>query len=363
MKKILTIIGARPQFIKSVLISRALEEESLSCCLKEITVNTGQHYDANMAGVFFSELNIKQPDYDLSLGGVSALSQISAMTKLLEEIFDKERPDLAIVYGDTNSTLAGAISAVKSKVRLAHVEAGLRSFDKSMPEEVNRILTDHITSIFFCPTKIAVENLKKENIINGVYFTGDIMFELVMKSLNIAREKSGIMRSLGLQPKEYFLATVHRESNTDTRKNIDSIISSFGDLNKKVIFPIHPRAKKMLQMFGLIKKLENMDNVKVIEPVGYLDMILLENNAAKILTDSGGVQKEAYFLKVPCVTLRENTEWVETLEGGWNVLTGADSEKIVQSAGLSREMPPQKNYYGDGDTSSRIAQILKKEIC
>ncbi|AMM53547.1 non-hydrolyzing UDP-N-acetylglucosamine 2-epimerase [Pyrococcus kukulkanii] len=355
--KIATIVGARPQFIKMAPVSRELRKY-----FEEIVIHTGQHYDYEMNKIFFEQLNIPEPNYYLSVGSGTHGYQTGEMLKRIEEVLMEEKPDLVLVYGDTNSTLAGALAAVKLHIKVAHVEAGLRSFDKRMPEEINRVLTDHVSDYLFAPTETAVKNLYEEGIREGVYLTGDVMYDALLYNIKIARKKSKILRELGLKPKKYLLATVHRAENTDNRENLKNIIEAFIESSELIIFPVHPRTKKCLTEYGLIKKLEKADNVLLIPPVGYLDMLVLEENARKILTDSGGIQKEAYFLKVPCITLRERTEWVETVEDGWNVLVGADKLKILDA--IQNFEPSGETYtykFGDGKASKKIVEIIGEQ--
>lgn len=357
--KIVTIVGARPQFIKAALISGRIRKAGRAGKkIREVLVNTGQHYDYNMSKNFFKELSIPSPDYDLNAGSSAPVDQITKMMRRIEPVLKKERPDAVLVYGDTNSTLAGALVAARLNIPLCHVEAGLRSYDKSMPEEINRVLTDHLSTILFCPTSQAVENLKKEGISNGVYLVGDIMYELALKMSEIALKRSDILRRLGLKRKGYVLATVHRESNTDIKSNLSAIINAFRGIKDIVVFPTHPRTRKMLSRFGLWQRVRETKNIKVIPPAGYLDMICLEKNAFKIITDSGGVQKEAYFFKVSCITLRDRTEWLETLWGGWNILSGASTNKIVKAYHRKKALKSHPDYYGDGRTSERILKVL-----
>ena len=352
--KITTVVGARPQFIKMAPVSRELRKH-----FEEIVIHTGQHYDYEMNRVFFEQLKIPEPDYYLGVGSGSHGYQTGEMLKKIEEVLMREEPDIVLVYGDTNSTLAGALAAVKLHIEIAHVEAGLRSFDKRMPEEVNRVLTDHVSDYLFAPTETAVKNLHKEGINNGVYLTGDVMYDALLHNIRIAKKESKILERLGLTPGKYLLATVHRAENTDNRKRLESIVEAFIESDEFTIFPAHPRTRKYLKRYSLTERIEKAENVLMIPPVGYLDMIILEENAKKILTDSGGVQKEAYFLKVPCITLRERTEWVETVEDGWNLLVGADKEKILKAI---KEFEPKGETYtyrfGDGKASGRIVRVL-----
>jgi len=360
--KIATIIGARPQFIKAALLSGNIKKDRSGLVrIREVFINTGQHYDYNMSKKFFEELNIPAPDYDLNIGSAPRAAQIAGMMKKIEAVLKKEKPEAVLVYGDTNSTLAGALVASSLNIPLCHIEAGLRSYDLSMPEESNRVITDRLSKMLFCPTLEAVKNLKKESIIKGVYMVGDIMYELARKTAKIASARSSILSLLGIVPKRYTLATVHRQANTDIRQNLKSIIDAFQMIDDVIVFPVHPRTEKMLKRFGLWSTVKKMKNVKMIPPVGYVDMICLEKNAAAILTDSGGVQKEAYFFKVPCITLRDNTEWVETVKSGWNTLAGADTVKIIRAYKRLKARKAHPDYYGDGNTSKRIIGILKKE--
>jgi len=321
--KIVSIVGARPQFIKCAPLSRELRKVH-----HEILVHTGQHYDHDMSDIFFEELNIPKPDYNLGIGSGSHGEQTGKMLTEIEKVLLKEKPDLVLVYGDTNSTLAGALAAVKLHIRVAHVEAGLRSFDRNMPEEINRVLTDHISDILFCPTQTAVDNLSKEGITQGVHLVGDVMLDALEYNKTVAEKKSKILEVLGLKKDKYLVITIHRPSNTDSRENLNNIIKALREIGEAVVFPVHPRTKKFLQEYGL----DFPANVRLMDPLGYLDMLKLMAGARKILTDSGGIQKEAYMLGVPCVTLRENTEWVETLEGGWNVLVGGAGIDIMGEA-------------------------------
>ncbi|NJE05721.1 UDP-N-acetylglucosamine 2-epimerase (non-hydrolyzing) [Thermococcus sp. M36] len=356
--KIATIVGARPQFIKMAPVSRELRKH-----FDEIVIHTGQHYDYEMNKIFFEQLNIPEPDYYLGVGSGSHGYQTGEMLKRIEEVLMKEKPDLVLVYGDTNSTLAGALAAVKLHIKVAHVEAGLRSLDKRMPEEVNRVLTDHVSDYLFAPTETAVKNLYNEGIKDRVYLTGDVMYDALLYNIKIARKHSKILDKLGLKPRKYLLATVHRAENTDNRKNLENIIEAFIDSNESIVFPAHPRTQKYLKAYGLIKQIEKAENIIITPPIGYLDMLILEENAKKILTDSGGVQKEAYFLKVPCITLREKTEWVETVEDGWNILVGADKEKLIKA--IMEFEPNGETYtykFGDGRASGKIAEALNNAL-
>jgi UDP-N-acetylglucosamine 2-epimerase (non-hydrolysing) len=348
--KIASIIGARPNFVTCAPLSGEIRKE-----FDEVIIHTGQHYDYEMNKVFFDELKIPEPDYHLDVGSGSHGEQTGEMLKRTEEVLIKETPDLVLVFGDTNTTLAGALAAVKLHMKVAHVEAGLRSFDRLMPEEINRVLTDHCSDLLFCPTETAVKNLKTEGISIGVYLTGDVMVDALQENIEIAERNSKILDKFGLKPQEYHLATLHRAENTDDIYKLKSIVDAFCEF-ENVIFACHPRTEKHLKLDGLWDMLTK--KIKVIKPVGYLDMLLLEKNAKKILTDSGGVQKEAYIFKVPCITLRENTEWVETVEDGWNVLVGANKDKIIKMVNEFESKSGQRDVFGCGDVSERITEII-----
>lgn len=347
--KVLSIVGTRPQFIKAAPVSRELRRYHV-----EVLVHTGQHYDYGLSQVFFEELGIPRPDYELSVGSAGHGKQTGEMLARVEEVLLKEKPDWVLVYGDTNSTLAGALAAAKLHIPVGHVEAGLRSFNREMPEEINRVLTDHISSLLFCPTETAVDNLAREGITNGVHNTGDVMYDAVLYNVEMAEHRSRALEQLELVPRSYLLATVHRPSNTDNKVHLVSILTALERVDEVVVFPAHPRTQKAIHALGITLN----SRVRVVEPVSYLDMLVLEKNARLILTDSGGVQKEAYFFGVPCVTLRDETEWVETVNVGWNVLVGADPDRIeeaVKSFSPQRERP---TVFGNGRASERIATIL-----
>ncbi|AGB49921.1 UDP-N-acetylglucosamine 2-epimerase [Methanomethylovorans hollandica DSM 15978] len=350
--KIASIVGVRPQFVKASVVSKQLRKEH-----EEVLIHTGQHYDYKMNNVFFSELNIPEPEYFLGIGSGSHGYQTGEMLKKIEEVLIKEEPDIVLTYGDTNSTLAGALSAAKLHIKNAHVESGLRSFDRSMPEEINRILTDHCSDLLFCPTKNAVDNLKTEGITTNVYLTGDVMADSLLYNKEIAEERSTILSDLDLNSKEYAVATIHRASNTDNRENLTNIVDAFSQLDETIVFPVHPRTQKLLKEYGLYESLSS--SVKLVEPLGFLDFIKLMAHSKMILTDSGGIQKEAYILKIPCITLRENSEWVETIEDGWNVLVGTDKEKIFQAVNsFHPSLKLHKDRFGNGDAAEKIAAII-----
>uniref|UniRef100_A0A7C3RKC0 UDP-N-acetylglucosamine 2-epimerase (Non-hydrolyzing) n=1 Tax=Dictyoglomus thermophilum TaxID=14 RepID=A0A7C3RKC0_DICTH len=352
---IVSIVGARPQFIKLAPLSKVLREEGF----KETIVHTGQHYDDNMSDIFFKELEIPEPDYNLGIGSGSHGEQTGKMLIAIEEVLMKRKPDLVIVYGDTNSTLAGALASSKLHIKLAHVEAGLRSFNKMMPEEINRIVTDHLSDILFCPTETAVKNLEKEGITKGVYLVGDIMFDALMYFSRMSEEKSKILQNLKLNPKEYYLLTIHRAENTDNYDRLKNILLAIAQFRRKAVFPIHPRTRSRIKEFNLGNYLDN-ENILLIDPVGYLDMISLEKNAFAIFTDSGGVQKEAFWLRVPCITLRDETEWIETVKYGWNTLVGANIEKILEAERNIKE----GDYvdFSDYYSAPKMKEVVIKEI-
>jgi UDP-N-acetylglucosamine 2-epimerase (non-hydrolysing) len=349
--KILSIIGARPQFIKCAPLSRRLRQSH-----EEVLVHTGQHYDANMSNVFFKELDIPEPDYNLGIGSGSHGEQTGKMLIEIEKLLIKEQPELVIVYGDTNSTVAGSLAASKLQIPVAHVEAGLRSFDRIMPEEVNRVLTDHVSKLLFCPTETAIRNLINEGIVEGVHKVGDVMVDALQYNIEIAEERSQILESVGVDPKDFMVVTVHRASNTDSIENLSSIVNAFCGVNANIVFPVHPRTQKYLRQYGLWDKL--CEHVKVIPPLGYLDMLKLMSSSRKILTDSGGIQKEAYMLGVPCITMRENTEWVETVEDGWNILVGSDYNKIIEGINDFEGSDVRGSAFGNGNACESICKIL-----
>lgn len=351
--KIITVLGARPQFVKAAAVSNKIREKHI-----EKIIHTGQHYDENMSKVFFDELQIPVPDYNLSVGSGNHGFQTGHMLIKIEEILEKEKPDCLLVYGDTNSTIAGALAASKLHIPVAHVEAGLRSFNMRMPEEQNRILTDHISSFLLTPTDTATVNLKNEGITKGVYYTGDVMLDGILHFSEIAENKSDIVNKLRLTPLEYILVTIHRAENTDSIDRLKNIISALNECGERIVLPIHPRTKKFIENYGL--KLN--DNITVIEPVGFLDVIHLERNSKKIVTDSGGMQKEAFFMDKPCITMRDETEWVETVKNGWNVIVGADKGKILESIKNFEPQSERLNYFGDGNAAQKILKVLEDNI-
>jgi UDP-N-acetylglucosamine 2-epimerase len=347
--KIVSVVGARPQFIKASTVSRLL-----SLRHQEMLVHTGQHYDPLLSDIFFSELELPPPDYHLGVGSASHGKQTAQMLERLERVLLKERPQRVLVYGDTNSTLAGALAAAKLDIPLAHIEAGLRSGDRAMPEELNRILTDHCADLLFCPTQTAVANLAREGINNGVHLVGDVMCDSLLTRTDGLDTRPALER-LALSPREYVLVTVHRAANTDDPRRLRSILDALATLGLPAVFPAHPRAVRA--MSGA--RLAPPPNVRAVEPVGYGDMLALEKEALCILTDSGGMQKEAFLLGVPCVTLRDETEWPETVECGWNVLAGSDAERIVAAVKRPRPTGPRPPVFGDGRAAEKIVRVLE----
>jgi UDP-GlcNAc3NAcA epimerase len=346
--KIVTIVGARPQFIKAATVGRVIGARS---DIKEVIVHTGQHYDENMSDVFFSELNISKPQYNLGVGSLSHGKQTARMLEGIEEILIKESPDWIIIYGDTNSTIAGALAAAKLHIPIAHIEAGLRSYNRRMPEEINRIATDHISDILFAPTQNALNILRNENLADRSYFSGDVMFDSILYFKDISQQKVKLSDVFDVQPNNYYLATIHRQENTDDIKRLQEIFIAFSELDIPVIIPLHPRTKNILDEVSF------RSNVKIINPVGYLEIVSLLSNCIKVFTDSGGLQKEAFFLKKPCITLRDETEWIETLEGNWNFTVGADKQKILDKVHLN-DFGPQNDHFGDGKAAEKIIDIL-----
>ena len=354
--KLLTIAGTRPQLVKVASVSRELRKH-----FTEVLVNTGQHYDYNMAGVFFEQLHIPKPDYDLGVGSMPHGRQTGNMMIKVEEVVEKVKPDAIVVYGDTNSTLAGALVGSKLHIPVMHIEAGLRSYNKKMPEEINRVMTDHISELLFAPTDLAVENLKKESVTTGVHQIGDVMYDAVLYNMSIAEENYSLEK-FHLTPKNYILGTIHRAENTDDIDKMTAIINAFVNLDFKVLLPLHPRTRNKLEAYGLLEKLNAASNIIMSEPISYLEMLLLEKNASAIVTDSGGVQKEAYFAKVPCFTLRDETEWVETVEIGWNRLVNPLKENLVDLINSFEEKDYKEELYGDGKAGEKITQLIKEYL-
>jgi UDP-GlcNAc3NAcA epimerase len=342
--RVASIVGARPQFIKAFPLSKAMQAID---GLEEIMIHTGQHSDENMSDIFFQELDIKAPQYRLDIHGGRHGAMTGRMLAAIEEVLLKETPDAVLVYGDTNSTLAGALAAAKLGVPIVHIEAGLRSFNRNMPEEINRVMTDHLSNLLFCPTRTAVENLAREGIAGNVHNVGDLMFDATLMATELAKRKSTIAGDLGLAPRRYGVATVHRAENTDSTENFAKIAAYLCESARErpIVLPLHPRAQDAAKRAGVDFA---RDNIKLIEPVGYIDMCALVRDAAVVFTDSGGLQKEAYFHRVPCVTMRSETEWVETVDSGWNRLWTVPHYK------------PRRDIseYGNGAAAQEISDIL-----
>jgi len=357
--KICSIVGARPQFVKLA----PLEKRFKKWC-QHMVVHTGQHYDYEMSQVFFRGLKLSEPDYNLGVGSLSHGHQTGEMLKKCEEVLVFESPDLVLVYGDTNTTLAGALATSKLNMKLGHIEAGMRSYRKDTPEEINRLLTDHLSDLLFCPTGTSVSNLRREGREEGGHLVGDVMLEALEDNISIARSSSKISEELSLKPKGYLLLTVHRAENTDNAQNLASIVKAVSHLSQKVVFPMHPRVEKMLKQFDLYENLSSETHLILSPPLSYLDMLKLIENASAVLTDSGGLQKEACYLQTPCITLRNETEWVETVESGANVLVGTEVDRIlgavedVENRGEIQWM----RVNPDSPPSAKIWEIIAQNI-
>lgn len=347
---ILTVVGARPQFVKAAVVSHPLRKAH-----REILLHTGQHYDDGMSERFFRELDIPKPDYELGVGSGSPARQTAQMLTGIEDAILRERPDRVLVYGDTNSTLAGALAAAKLHVPVAHVEAGLRSFNRRMPEEINRVITDRLSDVLFCPSDTSAANLKREGITSGVHVVGDVMAEAIQQ-FGATGDGEHVLDEIGVSPGGYMLATVHRAENTDDPARLENIMRALGSIGVPVVLPVHPRLREALKGNSIAPA----GSIKVIEPVGYAEMIALERHARAVLTDSGGVQKEAYWLGVPCITLRDETEWTETLTADWNVLAGADTTRIVEAARAAKTPASRPALYGEGRAVRAIVDLLSK---
>lgn len=357
--RIVTIVGARPQFIKAAVISRAIRQHNINSDeqLEELIVHTGQHYDPNMSDIFFEEMDIPKPAYNLEINGGSHGKMTGEMLAAIETVLLDEKPDWVLIYGDTNSTLAGALAAAKLHIPVAHVEAGLRSFNRKMPEEVNRVMVDHISSLLLPPTQTAVDNLLNEGISKNVVNVGDVMYDASLYYRGKGEETSTIINDLNLEKGNFVLSTCHRAENTDDLVRLKGILEGLAEIATEtpVILPLHPRTKAVILDRGLVSVL---GNVRIIEPISFMDMIQLEQNAKAIVTDSGGVQKEAYFFKVPCITMRDETEWVETVEAGWNIIVGADKNTIVTAFKGINPNKPWSEMYGNGDSGGKIVKLL-----
>jgi UDP-N-acetylglucosamine 2-epimerase len=350
--KVATIVGARPQFIKAAPVSKALRKAHHT----EVLIHTGQHYDDGMSAIFFEELELSSPDYNLGVGSGAHGAQTGAMLSGLEEVLSQEKPDWVLVYGDTNSTIAGALAAAKLCQRVAHIEAGLRSFNRAMPEEINRVLTDHVSNLLFCPSQTAVENLAAEGITTGVHLVGDVMADALHQTRERARLSSTILERLDLTEQGYLLATLHRAENTDDLVRLRQILSAFNMVEETIVLPLHPRTRGAFARLN--GSLALTANLHVIDPVGYLDLVRLLQSARMILTDSGGLQKEAFWLGVPCVTLRDETEWVETVREGWNILAGAQTDAIVDAVHSFQPPLTRPALYGNGTSAAQISHVL-----
>lgn len=364
--KLLTILGARPQLIKAAAFSRLIKgtEDSDNITLEEDILYTGQHYDHNMSQVFFDQLDIPRPKYNLGIKAFQHGEMTGLMLQAIEPVIIEEKPDYVLVYGDTNSTIAGALAAAKLQIPVVHVEAGLRSYNRSVPEEINRIITDHISELLFCPTENAVVNLKKEGIEKGVYNVGDIMLDAFVASKALSGNRSNILAKLELSRKQYCMATVHRQENTNNPARLQDIFSAFDAVanpGNVLVVPLHPRTRKAIKTIG-ISTLGN-PSIKYIAPLNYLDSITLLSNAKVLFTDSGGMQKEAFFASVPCITLRDETEWIETVDLGWNNLVGTDFKQITKTYDRLKEMVLKEApaVYGEGTTSQHILELLAND--
>lgn len=356
MYKILSIVGTRPHFTKAASVCRAIEKNPE---LEEVMAHTGQHYDANLSDDFFKELDLPKPKYQLKVGSGKPAWQLATIILKLDEVIEQEKPDAIIVYGDTNSTAAGAIAAAKNNVVLIHIEAGLREFNKTIPEEVNKLITDSITDIFFSPTQTGVENLKKEGVSKNVYNVGDVAIDNIAFNMNRIESNTAILEKFNVKKDEYFFMTCHRACNTDSFENLHNIISAVVELNEKIIFTAHPRTQKAIANFELSHLIEN-SKVEMIDPIGFWDTQTLVRNAKMVLTDSGGIIKEAYFHKTPGVILDKQTEWIETVNEGWNVIAGPNKDKIID---LVNNHPPQthhSNCVGNGQAAKQIIKITKE---
>jgi UDP-GlcNAc3NAcA epimerase len=354
--KVVSIVGARPQFIKAAPLSRALRRRH-----EEVLVHTGQHYDFAMSDVFFEELGIPAPHINLGIGSGTHAEQTGEMLAPLERLMLEQRPDCVLVYGDTNTTLAGALAAAKLCIPVVHVEAGLRSFDRTMPEEVNRVVTDHLSGVLLCPTSAAVANLAAEGIVAGVELVGDVMLDTA-RFFAETWPAEPVLQSFEVEPRGYYLATVHRAANTDSRERLEAIVDAMTALDRPVVWPVHPRTAKMLAAYGLEDRVLARGDVRTVTPLSYRETAALLRNSAALLTDSGGMQKEAYFFEVPCVTVRDETEWVETVTSGWNTLAGADTEAIVAAVRAASRPAAHPDFYGDGHASEKAVVALERHL-
>jgi UDP-GlcNAc3NAcA epimerase len=360
MYKILTIVGARPHFVKAAMVSKAIESHPN---LHEVIVHTGQHYDRELSENFFEELALPQPVYRLGIGSGRAAWQMGQMIIAIDEVLAIENPDIVIVYGDTNTTAAGAIAAAKNNIPLAHIEAGLREFNKQIPEEVNKLLTDSVTDLFFCPTSTAVDNLEKMGITKGVHWVGDVGIDLLLAFQKKIQSASVLMNQLQLLPRHYYLLTCHRAANTNSVDPLKNILEACTSLDKPVVFPIHPRTAKAIDTFHLNHYLDGTNIIR-LQPLGFWDLQRLLSHAKMAITDSGGIIKEAYFHKVPAIIIDQQTEWIETVEEGWNQISGPDTQRILGAISNFKRPTRHSNCFGDGTAAKKtvalIAQYLSK---
>ena len=361
--KIITIIGARPQFIKAAMVSRGILEHNKdnSSKIEEFILHTGQHYDDNMSRVFFEEMGIPSPHWQLQCGNGSHGEMTGRMLAEIEKIIKVVTPDYVLVYGDTDSTLAGALAAAKLHIPVVHVEAGLRSFNKQMPEEINRVLTDHVSTLLCCPTHTAIENLKNEGIQAGVHHVGDVMYDAALAFGKLCNSAPDRLTLLGIKSKSFSLCTVHRAENTDSAERLGEIVEALKSIatdSQPLVFPLHPRTRKYLKQYSLFGELEQHKNIHLTNPLSFLDMVMLEKHASVILTDSGGIQKEAYFHQTPCITLREETEWTETVEAGWNQIAGYKTASILYCFANIPTERKEITEYGDGNAAGKIITLL-----
>ena len=351
--RVLTLVGNRPQFVKAVAVSAHLREHH-----DEVLVHSGQHYDDELSAVFFRELGLPAPDRQLGIGSGSAGEQVAGMMRALELVLDEVRPDLVLVYGDTNTTLAGALSCARLERPLAHVESGMRSWDESMPEERNRVLTDHLSALLLCSTQTAVENLAREGVEEGVELVGDVMADVTLMTAPVAARESDALERFAVTPGEYLLVTAHRAGNVDDPAALARLVDVLLALPIRALFPVHPRTRARLEAAGVLSQLERAEGLSLLPPLGYLDFLQLLRNARAVLTDSGGVQKEAYLLEVPCVTLRETTEWTETVELGWNRLTGLDRARVREALADLDRPARHPDLYGGGRAGEAVVDAI-----
>jgi UDP-GlcNAc3NAcA epimerase len=353
--RVITLVGNRPQFVKAAAVSRALRERH-----EEVLVHSGQHYDDELSAVFFRELGVPSPDHELGVGSAPDGEQIGRIMHAFEPIAAASGADIALVYGDTNTTVAGALSCARLRMPLAHAEAGMRSFDHSMPEERNRVITDHLADVLLCSTRVALENLAREQITDGVELVGDVMADVALAMAPVAKERSRASARLGVESGRYLLVTAHRPGNVDDPQALARLVDILLALPLPAVFPVHPRTRERLADGGALAQLEHNDSVTLTEPLGYLDFLALLQDAAAIVTDSGGVQKEAYLAGVPCVTLRDTTEWTETVELGWNRLVGLDREQVLAALNGIAPPPERPELYGGGRAAQRVTAALER---